>query len=146
MGGLYTATQNSSGTYSLVSTGAEGTLTEQQQAFYDNLNCVLTDGNTITINAVENSEDVQIGQYKTQTIDVGDMAKFNSIGSGKPTTGSTAEGLLVQGAFGKQFTGFSPVSLPGRCRCRARTGVPRRFAEARKRYQPAAAARAGYLR
>ncbi|MDH7463872.1 DUF6443 domain-containing protein [Chitinophagaceae bacterium 26-R-25] len=95
LGGLYTVQQNSTGTYSLVSTGAEGKLTDQQQAFYNNLNGVLTDVCTVTINAVSNSDKVDIGQYETQTIDVGDMAQFNSIGSGKPTTGSTAEGLLV---------------------------------------------------
>lgn len=95
LGGLYTIQQNNTGTYSLISTGAEGTLSGQQQAFYDNLNAVLTEGTTITIHAVSNSADVDIGQYSTQTIDVGDMSKYNSIGSGKPTTGATAEGLLV---------------------------------------------------
>ena len=95
LAGLYTVQQNQSGTYLLVATGAEGTLTEQQQAFYDKLNNVLTDASTITINAVMNSEDIDIGQYNSQTIDIGDMQQFNSIGSGKPTTGSTAEGLLI---------------------------------------------------
>lgn len=55
-----------------------------------------------------NSDEVNIGKYLTQTIDVGDMAKFNSIGSGQPTTGSTAEGLLVHEVveqFGLQKSG-----------------------------------------
>jgi RHS repeat-associated protein len=54
LGGLYKAEQNSvTGTYSLVSTGEKGDLNEQQQAFYDNLNTVFTDANTISIRAVE---------------------------------------------------------------------------------------------
>ena len=120
LGGLYTAQQNSTGTYSLISTGTRGTLTEQQRAFYDNLNGVLTNGNTIKIHAVENSDEVDIGQYNTQTIDVGDMAKFNSIGSDKPTTGSTAEGLLaheIVEQFGLQTSG---VDLGDKAAVRAR--------------------------
>ncbi|MFT3701663.1 MAG: RHS repeat-associated core domain-containing protein [Agriterribacter sp.] len=120
LGGLYTAQQNSTGTYSLVSTGAVGSLTEQQQAFYDELNGVLTNSNTISINAVENSDQVDVGRYETQTIDVGDMSKFNSIGSGKPTTGSTVEGLLIHEVveeFGLQTSG---VNLGDRAAVRAR--------------------------
>jgi RHS repeat-associated protein len=109
LGGLFSISKDATtGTYSLVSTGEKGTLTKQQQAFYDNLNTVLTDATTITINAVENDEKVQIGQYNTQTIDVGDIVKFNSIGSGQPTTGSSAEGLLtheVVEQFGLQTSG-----------------------------------------
>jgi RHS repeat-associated protein len=123
LAGLYTINQNSTGTYSLVSTGAEGSLTGQQQEFYDNLNKVLTDGNTITINAVENSDQVYIGQYMTQTMDVGDMSKYNSIGSGQPTTGSTAEGLLIHEVveqFGLQTSG---VDLGDKAAVRARFGT-----------------------
>jgi len=123
LAGLYTINQNSTGTYSLVSTGAEGSLTGQQQEFYDNLNKVLTDGNTITINAVENSDQVDIGQYMTQTMDVGDMSKYNSIGSGQPTTGSTAEGLLIHEVveqFGLQTSG---VDLGDKAAVRARFGT-----------------------
>jgi len=51
---------------------------------------------------------------------VGDISKFNSIGSGKPTTGSTAEGLLIHEVveeFGLQTSG---VNLDDRAAVRAR--------------------------
>jgi RHS repeat-associated protein len=96
LGGLYTLSKNDkTGTYSLVSTGKDGKLTDQQQAFYDNLNSVLTAQSTTSVTAVMNDDKVDIGSALDKTIDVGDMAKFNSIGDGKPTTGSTAEGLLI---------------------------------------------------
>jgi hypothetical protein len=53
---------------------------------------------------------VDIGQYPTQTIDVGDISKFNSIASSGPTTGSTAEGLLaheIVEQFGLQTSGVN---------------------------------------
>ncbi|HKO81557.1 MAG TPA: RHS repeat-associated core domain-containing protein, partial [Chitinophagaceae bacterium] len=128
LNGLFTLDPNSSGTYSLVSTGAEGSLTSQQQEFYDNLNAVLTNANAITINVVENSDEVNIGNYLTQTIDVGDMAKYNSIGSGQTTTGSTAEGLLIHEIveqFGLQTSG---VDLGNRDAKLARFGIDHKTA------------------
>jgi RHS repeat-associated protein len=116
---LYKLEQNSSGTYSLVSTGVEGSLTEQQQAFYDNLSNVLTN-TVVTLNVVENSDKVDIGQYITQTIDVGDMEKFNSISSGQLTTGSTVEGLLIHEIFEQYGLQTSGIDLSNEKAVRAR--------------------------
>jgi hypothetical protein len=119
LGGLYTMQQNETGTYSLVSTGVNGPLSEKQQAFYDNLNSVLTSANTVSILAVANSESVDIGQYPTQTIDVGDVAKFNSISSSN-STGSTAEGLLIHEVVEQNLLQKSGVNLNDEKAMRAR--------------------------
>ncbi|HYD21844.1 MAG TPA: RHS repeat-associated core domain-containing protein, partial [Flavipsychrobacter sp.] len=94
LGGFYTIKQNETGTYSLVSTGQEGEMTEQQQAFYDALNAVMTNGENVEITAVMNSANTDIGSFKFGRIDVGDMMKFNSINDAE-ATGSTREGLLA---------------------------------------------------
>jgi len=110
LGGLYTAQRNSTGTYSLTATGKEGTLSEQQEAFYNQLNNVLTNEATASIFAVSNRNNVDIGTYLEAKIDVGDMQQFNSIGGKEPTTGATAQGLLIHEIveqFGLQTSGIN---------------------------------------
>ncbi|WP_315824073.1 hypothetical protein [Paraflavitalea speifideaquila] len=94
MGGFYTTKLNESGTYSLVSTGKEGQMTEQQQAFYEAVNGVMTGAKDVSIIAVMNDDKIDFGSFSSGTIDVGDMQKFNSINDKNPS-GSTREGLLA---------------------------------------------------
>jgi uncharacterized protein RhaS with RHS repeats len=94
LGGFYNVQQNESGTYSLVSTGKDGEMTDQQQAFYDAMNGVMAGAKDVSLIAVMNDPKVDFGSFQSGTIDVGDMMKFNSINDPN-ATGSTREGLLA---------------------------------------------------
>jgi hypothetical protein len=51
-------------------------MTRSQREYYDKLNIVINGAGTTTINVVQNSESVLIGELSSATIDVGDMAKL----------------------------------------------------------------------
>jgi len=48
-----------------------------------------------TVWAYKNSAKIDIGSYQQCAIDLGDIQKHNSISDAEPTTGGTAEGVLI---------------------------------------------------
>jgi RHS repeat-associated protein len=78
----------------LTPTGGDASkLTTKQEAFYNALTITIDDPDITILNVVENSADIDIGSYQLQTIDVGDMNKFNA--NGDESTGGTSQGYLI---------------------------------------------------
>ena len=63
MGDFIMFNKMSSGTYSLVSTGKDGEMTDQQQAFYDAMNGVMTGAKDVSLIAVMNDPKVDFGSF-----------------------------------------------------------------------------------
>jgi len=95
--GLFTANVDASnGQVTLSENTIHGAqMSFQQFFFYSSFYGVVNGSSTTSIKMFANSSLFDIGDYLTQSIDVGDMVLFNSIGNRSGTTGSTSQGLLI---------------------------------------------------
>jgi hypothetical protein len=97
LGGFYKASIKN-GKITLTSTGKEGKMSEEQQAFYDNYSKVANDPeHNVVQTLVSGSSDVHIGKYETGELDIADLEQFNDmsgINTSKPT-GATRQGKLI---------------------------------------------------
>jgi RHS repeat-associated protein len=88
LGGYYNVTVNPTTdevSMSAVSGKNPDNMTRSQREYYNKLNIVINGSGTTTINVVQNSEGILIGELASATIDVGDMAKLpNGTGSFAP--------------------------------------------------------------
>jgi hypothetical protein len=76
------------GVVSVVATGKEEDMTDEQKAFLEVMNGITTSEGVASVELVESSENVLIGSFDLESVDVNDIAQF-------PTTGpSTASGTL----------------------------------------------------
>lgn len=110
MGGFYTLGKSSTGKYVLNSTGQQGTMNAEQQATYDMLNEVITNGTDVSFNAVDGNDAISSSIYVgdngrgvgvtatpgVHTLDVGDMQQF---GTGGLLTSQGALGHEVKEGF-----------------------------------------------
>lgn len=75
--GFYKATVGENGLVSYTSTGKEGEMTDEQKAFINNFSAVVnSEDGTVNMSVVKDSEDVLIGSFYNESIDVGDISKF----------------------------------------------------------------------
>jgi RHS repeat-associated protein len=93
-------TQNDNGSLMVSLEATEGggdisKLSDEQRSFYESMNNIANDHNSLVVqDVVVDDENVQVGSFVSNKIDVGDMSKYNGIND-KGHTGSTAQGLLV---------------------------------------------------
>ncbi|MEJ7829200.1 MAG: RHS repeat-associated core domain-containing protein, partial [Segetibacter sp.] len=92
MGGFYTLGKSSTGKYTLVSTGQKGTMTDEQQSFYNTMNEVISDGKDASFTVVDSkdamSQNIIMGDCACypgspvagHTIDIGDASQLGSKG------------------------------------------------------------------
>ena len=113
MGGFYTLGKSNTGKYVLDATKQDGTMTPEQQATYDMLNEVISNGTDVSFSAVDGNDAISSkifvgdnGQGKgvtatpgTHTIDVGDMQQFGTNGL---LTGQGALGHEIKEGFEMQ--------------------------------------------
>jgi hypothetical protein len=116
LGGFYTLGQSSTGKYTLDETGIAGTMTPEQQSFYDVINEVITNANDVSFNAVDGSDassnSIYVGDNGrgvgvtatpgVHTLDVGDMKQF---GTGGLLTSQGALGHEIKEGFEIQANG-----------------------------------------
>jgi RHS repeat-associated protein len=116
MGGFYTLGKNGTGKYVLNSTGQQGTMNAEQQATYDMLNEVITNGTDVSFNAVDANDAISSSIFVgdngrgagvtatpgVHTIDVGDMQQF---GTGGLLTSQGALGHEIKEGFEIQANG-----------------------------------------
>jgi RHS repeat-associated protein len=105
LGGFYTTKVDENGLVTLESTCKEGEMTKEQSAFYDVMSSVtdLEKGN-FSVLLVESSENVLIGSFKLESIDVDDVAQFSN-GEAASSAGVISHELVEQSA--KQLDGSS---------------------------------------
>jgi len=92
LGGFYTLGKSTTGKYVLNATGQEGTMSVEQQAFYDTMNETISNGADVTFTVIDGndamSQNVKIGDcgcyagspVTNHTIDVSDAGQFGSTG------------------------------------------------------------------
>ena len=80
MGGFYDTSVDNNGLVSITATGKQGTITTEQQAFYDEFSSIVNGSGMTTVNVVYGDQNTLIGDITTATIDAGDM---DIIGSGR---------------------------------------------------------------
>ncbi|WP_162902971.1 RHS repeat-associated core domain-containing protein [Taibaiella koreensis] len=115
VGGSYTVAPNSSGSIVMTPNASfSGTVSTQQQAAIDAFLPItsLETGKT-TIGIVRNSDEVNVGNFKTGQIDIGDVEQYDNIDniSGSPTALS-GNGKLIHEAneqFQKQANGMGEL-------------------------------------
>ena len=90
----------------------QGTLTQQQQAFYDTFDKAINDINTTNIDVVANDKSVEIGSYDTGQIDIADAMKLGSSNLTAPEFVSSqgAIGHEIAEQYDKQVTSLSNPS------------------------------------
>jgi RHS repeat-associated protein len=108
-GGFYEATiDKQTGQVGLTATGAAGTMTAQQNEFYK----VLSNATDMTkagvnISLVESSEDILIGSYEQQSIDVDDVKAFGDQNGYATSSGALGHEVYEQTA--KQRSGGNEI-------------------------------------
>jgi RHS repeat-associated protein len=104
LGKNYNTNISDDGVISIIATGKKEEMTKEQKEFLNIMNKVTTSNGVIKIGLTESDENVLIGSFKLESIDVDDISKF-------PTTGpSTAAGTLsheLEEQFSKQIDGKS---------------------------------------
>ena len=96
-GGYYNTNVDKNGNTSLTSTGKEGKMTKEQNAFYQTLKTVIGSETKTSINIVENDSKVIVGDASTKTIDVGDMKAIDN--NNKVVTASSILGHEIWEQF-----------------------------------------------
>ncbi|NUM65050.1 RHS repeat-associated core domain-containing protein, partial [candidate division KSB1 bacterium] len=105
LGGFFTVSVNENGLATITATGQDGTLTSQQQGFYDALMSAAShDVGVVNIGLVSSSEQVIVGSYSLSQIDMADVSKFGN-GPFATAAGKLAHEVREQAA--KQLTGIS---------------------------------------
>lgn len=90
LGGFYTTTVGKNGLVTLEATGKKGEMTEQQQAFFAGMSqSTSLEAPVVQIGLVESSNQVLVGSYSLQQIDVDDLSAFGSDGP------ATVAGALI---------------------------------------------------
>lgn len=98
-GGMYQTTTNSEGNLELESTGVQGALTKEQQAFVDNFNEAANSPDIINISITESSEGATVGNFDTGEIDIDDVMKY---GDGPYETAAGAFSVEINEQFQKK--------------------------------------------
>jgi RHS repeat-associated protein len=93
MGGMYKINSDPllGGKVEVTSTGVQGPMTEQQQAFHDEYTTIAESNTPVTQQVLENSNIVNVGSFKTGKIDMSDVSKFDIAGPG----GSSSAGAII---------------------------------------------------
>ena len=90
LGGYYTTKVDKEGNVTLEKTDKKGEMTKEQKAYYDNLSGIVDPKKgAVTVGLVQGSNDVLVGSYKLQEIDVDDVEKFEG------QIGVTAGGVMI---------------------------------------------------
>src|SRR5690606_30599612 len=77
LGGSYSVSQDARGNTTLISTGKEGKMSDDQQAFYDVVQGVIGEEKDVKVGIVESSQGVYGGSYRTGQIDIDDIMKYD---------------------------------------------------------------------
>ena len=90
LGGFYTTKVDKDGNVTLDKTDQKGEMTKEQKAYYDNLSGIIDPKKgAVTVGLVQGSNDVLVGSYSLQEIDVDDVEKFEG------QVGVTAGGVMA---------------------------------------------------
>jgi len=100
LGGFYTASVDENGLVTVTATDQQGQQTSQQEAFLATLNDAIQQPGRVAVGLVMNSEDVAVGNYDLQQIDMTDVAKF---GDGLFATAAGALGHEIAEQTHKQL-------------------------------------------
>lgn len=91
MGGFYNVKVGDNGLVTLEATGKEGKMTDDQQAYYDQLSSVTSlEIGAVSVGLVESSKDVLIGSFELGQIDVDDIANIDKNGKMEAITSASA--------------------------------------------------------
>lgn len=93
MGGMYKVTSDPllGGKVEIASTGTQGPMTEQQQGFYDNYSTVVNSSTDVVQGVDIVSKETQVGSWDTGKMDMSDILKFDTAGSG----GASSAGAII---------------------------------------------------
>jgi RHS repeat-associated protein len=99
LGGAYKASLSKAGNLVVSSTGKDGELTEEQQAFYEEVSGIAhTSEYNFKIGIVSGSSNVDIGDYDTHLVDIADVEQFNNANSSvdrSQPVGATQQGKVT---------------------------------------------------
>ncbi|MDR6764317.1 RHS repeat-associated protein [Flavobacterium sp. 2755] len=91
LGDSYKINIDANGSVSIASTGVQGVMTEQQQAFYNEYSAVVDSPYIVTQTVMERSVDTNVGSFATSKVDMADVKAFDDAGKG----GTTSAGAII---------------------------------------------------
>jgi RHS repeat-associated protein len=105
LGGYYTASQDKDGNTTLTATGKKGTMTKEQQAFYNTVNGIIGLKDDVTVGVVQKDNNIIIGSYDLGKVDISDIqaAKGNSVVSPASLLGHELQEQKAKQIDGKAF-------------------------------------------
>jgi hypothetical protein len=95
-GGYYQTTLDENGNVVITATEKKGEMTEGQQNYFETLSSVVNSRVKTSLNLVEDDSDIEVADYETKTIDMGDITK---IGNGKTLSKSSILGHEIWEQF-----------------------------------------------